>query len=98
MTTYAVLTIATTDDTTTEPDVIAAAETNSVHEVYPEALAQPVDADPVWITPSGAVAVRPEVLDAILEAALVGLEGSPYLCAGEAIDAVNTLRANRPTA
>lgn len=94
--TLTAITLSVVDETTTAPDVIAAAEANSTHEVYPESLVPPVDADPVWLTPTGAVVVPAHVVSTILEAALVGLEDCPLPGADEAFDAVQTLIANLP--
>lgn len=84
------ITLANVDPTTADEDVIADAITGAMFEVYPD------DADPAWVTPTGAVVIAPEVLALILDAAIVGLEGCEEPHAEAAFHAVTTLRANRP--
>lgn len=86
------LTVAETDPTTTDTDVIAAAEVNSVHEVYPD------DADPVWITPQAAAALSPAAVAVLLDALEVGIEGAydegANPAADEVVGLIQHLRAN----
>lgn len=86
----AAIILATTDDTTAPADVIADAIAGTITEVYPD------NADPVWVNPTGAVVIDPAIIALILDAAVVGLEGSEEARADEAWDAVQTLRANLP--
>lgn len=84
------ITLANVDDTTADEDVVADAITGAMFEVYPD------DADPLWVTPTGAVVIPAPVLALILDAAVIGLEGAEDPHAEAAFHAVTTLRANRP--
>lgn len=66
------------DDTETPHDVLAAAEMNGVHEVYPETLpnGQGGDHGPAWIEPQAAGVLTKAALAIMLDALEVGLEGA----------------------
>lgn len=89
-TALAAITLATIDPITAAEDVIADAITGAITEVYPEG------ADPVWVNPTGAVVIPARLVTLILEAAVVGLEGSDDADADAALYAVTTLLANAP--
>lgn len=73
-TAHLLVTVSTTDETTTDPDVIAAAEVNSVHEVYPEALVPPADGDPVWVEPKACGVLTASAVRHLLACIEVGTE------------------------
>lgn len=98
------ITLATVDETDTPADVIAAAEVNSTHEVYPESLVPAVDADPVWLNPTGAVVISAAAVSLLLDAAEVALDGyedinpdADPMVVSEAFHAIAVLRANHVT-
>lgn len=86
------------DDVETPHDVLAAAECNSVHEVYPDALEPSVDAPPAWIEPQAAQVLTATALAMLLNAVEVGIEGGgdwgPDADYDAVVTWVETMRAN----
>lgn len=99
MTVHHLLTVSVTDDTTTPADVIAAAEVNAAHEVYPESLVPPVDADPCWVEPQACGVLTLSAIQHLLACIEVGTETTteddPHYEDAQALLAwAETIRAN----
>jgi hypothetical protein len=86
------------DDTDTPHDVLAAAEVNGVHEVYPEHLTPAADFGPAWIEPQAAAVLTTPALAMLLDALEVGIEGGgdwgPDAAYDQVVLWVQTMRAN----
>lgn len=88
------------DDTDTPHDVLAAAEVNGVHEVYPENLADGAGGDfgPAWVEPQAAGVLTTAQIALLLDSITIGVEGAYDEGTNTDADAValwvETVRAN----